>query len=134
MCRKVVPQSRHAQIGSKYAFEHLKSYNLKSLHQWLTQPASRVGSVLHTQICKFIHTQFLPTWHILCTQLFGFTHPFFYTPKHSNHTKDLGVHCTPYYSKSIHFQKALSSRIPKMAFLTIHTFTMIWCTLFKLSF
>ena len=25
-----------------------------------------------------IHTHFLPTWPVLCTQLFGFTHPVFY--------------------------------------------------------
>ena len=35
-----------------------------------------VGRIWHTQ---FENTpQFLPTWPILCTQLFGFTHPVFY--------------------------------------------------------
>ena len=38
-----------------------------------------------------IHIQFLPTWPILCTQLFKFTHPLFllYIPKPSNPAQTL---------------------------------------------
>ena len=57
------------------------------LEFWGLQPQSPMDDGLASQPCREcfthpnlqIHTQFLPTWPILCTQLFKFTHPVYLT-------------------------------------------------------
>ena len=66
--------NEHREGGSQAKMHLCSPGNAPSA---MAYPPSRVGSVLHTQICKHTPT-FLPTWPKPCTQLFKFTHPVFY--------------------------------------------------------